>query len=142
MLCSAGIGQGKGRVGVPPQNINPQILTALAAQQAGLSRNQDLEGQGEALTFQQLSRFFQGFFQILPPQAQQLENLGHCSAAGGRLFQTFYGDYHRSEVPATGSLRSETEPVRVLGLLAFIKSPALLSTVGSCRLQFNIGQEI
>ena len=42
-LCSAGIGQGKGGVGMPPQAINPRILTVLAAQQADLSRKQDLE---------------------------------------------------------------------------------------------------
>lgn len=60
---------GEGRAGVSPPVTNPQILKVPAAQQTDLSRKQDPGVPERLLTFQQLSRFFQHFFQILPSQA-------------------------------------------------------------------------
>lgn len=62
MLSSVGVSQVKGRLGVSPPATNPQGVKVLAAQQAGLSRKQDLMAAERPLTFQQLSRFFQCFF--------------------------------------------------------------------------------
>lgn len=91
---------GKGQAGVSPAVTNPQILKVLAAQQADLSRKQDPGVLERLLTFQQLSRFSQHFFQILPSQAQTSVNLCYCSEAQQqgevRLFQTFCVCYHSS----------------------------------------------
>ena len=68
----------QGGAGVSARATDPQILKVQAAQQAGLSRRKISRATGRPLTFQQLSRFFQCFFQILPSPAQCLGNLCSC----------------------------------------------------------------
>lgn len=131
---------GKRWAGMSPPVTNPQIWKVPAAQQGDLSRKQDPGVPERLLTLQQLSRFFQHFFQILPSQAQSSVKLCYCSEAQQqgevRLFQTFCVCYH--------SVRSVNEAVRVLRLLAFPKAHALLSTVGlplqTAVLKHQVGQ--
>lgn len=130
-LSSVGVSQVKGRLRVSPPATNPQRMKVLAAQQAGLSRKQDLMAAERPLTFQQLSRFFQCFFpnSTFPSTAtcEPLLLFRGPAAGGSKILSNFLLFIRvRSQPPCD---RSGTESVRVQGLLAFIRSPALLSTM-------------